>query len=176
VVGASPTELESANELIRCDHMYYKLIPETNTDPTESLNDMDECNILDNICTSPDTEDISSLTSLDMIDFEQLVDYPAMSMSCLQQDDDVQSSKETAPDNGCNSPFMQINDDEITVSFDTEVCSISSPSSGYASSLSSSSKSPFRDDIINAFLDLADDEHLAYSWQESFTLFPSLDL
>lgn len=176
VVGPSPTELESANELIRCDHMYYKLIPEVNNEIPDCLSEVletviDESSVdmLDTLCDNSDcNDDISSLTSLDLVDFEQLVEFSGM--SCLQQDNDDSCNAQSMTNTSCNSPFMQISDD-TTISADTEVCSIPSPSSGYASL-----KSPFEDDITESFFSLADEVDSSFSWQESFTLFPSLTL
>lgn len=185
MVGTASAELESANEVILFDHMYYKMPEEvvvTTTDDSSSvkchLEDQqtpqsswesavtDNSTVTTSQSTSTGTEevdnsilddfgnDIASLANLDLLDFEQLVDFPGLNANSLSQ-----------PEAGSQSPFMQVTDD------------VYSPVMSPTLSTTSPTRTEKHSDIIdNTLLDIPDMDFEQSIWHESFTLFPTLNI
>jgi hypothetical protein len=208
MVGSPSKELESANELIRFDHMYSKMIPDigAEADVETCLVDMSNCgdgllverdeNTSVVTCNTSDeidsaekasidcgsNESISALAILDLIDLAAELEElnQATFTSCLDQDrtstnscsTDSNPSEPVQSYSSCGSPFMQLND-ELPVVLDSESCNVPSPSSGYGS-LSGDLKSPLLDDLDESVFSLPVDD-CGFSWEETCTLFPSLD-
>lgn len=185
MVGPTSKQLESAVEIIQFDHMYSKMVPEIGAETDVETCDDNKIAVqsiedekLVEVCNL-DHEDITALTALDLIDiasqFEQFDELPVL--SCFEPELIAKDEKETADEpvqtySSCSSPFMQMHE-ELAYNAENEVCCVPSPSSGY-NSMSPDTKS-FGDDITESFFSLADDENNDYLWQESFTLFPSLN-
>jgi hypothetical protein len=207
VVGSSSKELESANELIRFDHMYSKMIPDIGAEAvvetclldmsnsgdgllvegsentsveTCSTNDKIEGAVETNI-DSGSNDSISALAILDLIDLAAELEELNQTTftSCFDQlntstNSCSADSKPTEPVqsySSCRSPFMQLTD-ELPVVLDNESC-VPSPSSGY-DSVSGDLKSPLLDDLSESVFSLPVDD-CGFSWEETCTLFPSLE-
>lgn len=213
MVGSTPKELESANELIRFDHMYYKMVPDIGAEADVETCPLDVSNngntlrvesgeigsvimfdavgnrqsAIETNVDNESNDSISAFAILDLIDLAADLEELNQSSftSCFGQDSELSnasaqsctvdstSSESVQTYNSCRSPpFMQLND-EITVNLDSECYNVSSPSSGYFST-HSDVKSPIMDDLSESVLALTDDD-CGYSWEETCTLFPSLE-
>ena len=199
VVGSPMTYVESpASEVFHSDHMYFKVVQEevvetenvasdksvTSLSSSCSTEDADfaECNVDEDFLdclysAAAELEDLSSLTNLDLIDFEQLDNFPQIPGSDSVDTQHANQSVDCKQfEGGCSSPFMQLSDD-----MGGDVCSLPSPNS-------SPHEKVFVSDAIAAAFDSSDfvgdelfsvsdnDDGCGLSWEETFTLFPSLDL
>jgi hypothetical protein len=196
MVGQTPTELESANELILFDHMYFKLPVTTEEVVTTTVTTSDDelCH-LDNGPTQPTTwdtvssetmpSDISSTGNVDSIaddildefgndDIASLANFDLLDFENLVDDFPGMTTAEPAPlaaveqtPPGSRSPFMQMTD-ELNAA---DAAAMSPVLSSAGSPTPDSKNRDLPIDITDTLMDLPD-----LDWQESFTLFPALSI